>query len=79
MMCDAFIYIFQGLELLAFERFMSFRKTGGNHLQFNVVSIPAAAAKRALEHIQAAGKQQGLQLQPLEGPVKVCHPPSVIC
>lgn len=37
----------QGLELVAFERFMTFRKTGGNHCHINVLPIPAAAAASA--------------------------------
>ena len=37
----------QGQELVAFERFMTFRKTGGNHCHINVLPIPAAAAPSA--------------------------------
>ena len=39
--------VLQGQELVAFERFMSFRKSGGNHCHVNVVPCPASAASTA--------------------------------
>jgi Protein similar to CwfJ C-terminus 1 len=37
----------QGKEAVAFERFMAFRKSGGNHCHINVVPVPASAAATA--------------------------------
>ena len=37
----------QGQELVAFERYMTLRKSGGNHCHVNVLPIPAAAAAGA--------------------------------
>jgi len=37
----------QGQELVAFERYMALRKSGGNHCHVNVLPIPAAAAAGA--------------------------------
>ena len=37
----------QGKEAVTFERFMAFRKSGGNHCHVNVVPAPAAAASQA--------------------------------
>lgn len=37
----------QGKVLVAFERYMSFKKTGGNHCHVNVVPIPAKTASVA--------------------------------
>ena len=39
----------QGKEAVAFERFMAFRKSGGNHCHVNVVPAPASAAASARE------------------------------
>lgn len=54
---------------------MTFKSKGGNHLQFNVLSIPAAAAKKAREVYHAAAKRHGIQLKEVPGPTKV-HPPA---
>lgn len=37
----------QGKEAVTFERFMAFRKSGGNHCHVNVVPASAAAASQA--------------------------------
>ena len=37
----------QGQELVAFERYMTLRKSGGNHCHVNALPIPAAAAAGA--------------------------------
>ncbi len=37
----------QGKEAVAFERFMAFRKSGGNHCHINVIPAPASAASTA--------------------------------
>jgi len=63
------------MEVVAFERSMTFKSKGGNHLQFNVLSIPAAAAKKAREVYHAAAKRHGIQLKEVPGPTKV-HPPA---
>lgn len=42
-------YAAQGLELVAFERYLTLKKSGGNHCHINVIAIPPAAAKQAKE------------------------------
>eukprot|EP00798_Chlamydomonas_sp_ICE-L_P008737 gene8737-33599_t len=42
-------YASQGRELIAFERFLALRKSGGNHCHINVIGVPKAAADRAKE------------------------------
>ena len=37
----------QGKQAVAFERFMAFRRSGGNHCHINVVPVPASAAATA--------------------------------
>lgn len=61
----------QGLELLAFERYMTFKKKGGNHLQFNVLSIPAKTAKNAWKLYEGVAKQHNVHLKEVLGPQKV--------
>jgi hypothetical protein len=36
-----------GKELVAFERYLALRKSGGNHCHINVIAVPSAAAKQA--------------------------------
>ena len=54
-------YAAQGLQLIAFERYLSLRKSsaGGNHAHLNVIGVPAAAAAGAqaafTEALSAAG------------------------
>ena len=57
--------------MLAFERYMTFRKSGGNHCQLNVLPLPAGAAAGARGAFEQAAARHGLALQPLEGPAKV--------
>lgn len=40
-------FLLQGQQAVAFERFMAFRKSGGNHCHINVVPVPVSAAKTA--------------------------------
>lgn len=69
----------QGMELFVFERYMTFRKSGGNHCQINVLPVAAAAAADARATLQRLTAQHGLPLQPLEGPSKVGHPLNMPC
>ena len=61
----------QGKELLVFERFMNFRKTGGNHCQLNVISVSAKAAAGAAATAEKAAQGHSLSLQPVPGASKV--------
>ena len=61
----------QGKELLAFERYMQFRKSGGNHCQINAVPISAAAAEEAEATLERLASQHGFSLQPVPGPPTV--------
>ena len=63
------------MELLAFERYMYFKKKGGNHMQFNVLSIPAASAKQAASSFEAAAEKLGMPLKQVSGPntVSACY------
>ena len=54
-----------------FERFMNFRKTGGNHCQLNVIAVSAKAAAGAAATAQKAAQGHGLSLQPVPGASKV--------
>lgn len=51
---------------------MNFRKSGGNHCQLNVVPVSRSAAATAASALEATAKEQGVPLQPLDGPSKVC-------
>jgi hypothetical protein len=61
----------QGKELFVFERYMIFRKSGGNHCQLNVVPVSSRAAANARSTVESAAKEQGVLLQRLDGPSKV--------
>lgn len=61
----------QGKELFIFERYMIFRKSGGNHCQLNVVPVSTSAAVTATTTIDAAAKEQAVPLQRVDGPSKV--------
>ena len=64
-------FCMQGKELLVFERFMNFRKTGGNHCQLNVIAVSAKAAAGAAATAQKAAQGHGLSLQPVPRASKV--------
>ena len=53
---------------------MTFKSKGGNHLQFNVLSIPAAAARDAKQVYHSVAKRHGIKLKEVPGPTKV-YPP----
>ena len=44
-------YAAQGLQLIAFERYLSLRKSsaGGNHAHINAIGVPSAAVKGSKE------------------------------
>lgn len=56
---------------MVFERFMNFRKSGGNHCQLNVIPVPAKAAAGAKAGIDRIAKGHGFDLQPVAGASKV--------
>ena len=62
--------VLQALEVLAFERYMTFKKKGGNHLQYNVVSIPARTAKNARRLYEEVAREHDVQLKEVPGPHK---------
>ena len=58
-------YAAQGLELIAFERYLSLRKSaggGGNHAHINVLGVPSEAAKGARGAFERALVASGLGL-----------------
>lgn len=63
--------------LLAFERYMTFKKKGGNHLQFNVLSIPAQSAKKARTVYEEVANRHGIKLKEVPGDKQVHFPPKV--
>ena len=63
--------MWQGCELFAFERYMTFRKSGGNHCQLNVLPIASKAAESARSTVEQLARDHGIPLQPLDGPSKV--------
>ena len=70
MRCES---VLQGSELFAFERYMTFRKSGGNHCQLNVFPVSATAAASARADVERLARDHGVPLQPLDGPSKVSH------
>eukprot|EP00208_Stichococcus_sp_RCC1054_P002085 CAMPEP_0206146064 /NCGR_PEP_ID=MMETSP1473-20131121/29358_1 /ASSEMBLY_ACC=CAM_ASM_001109 /TAXON_ID=1461547 /ORGANISM="Stichococcus sp, Strain RCC1054" /LENGTH=638 /DNA_ID=CAMNT_0053542501 /DNA_START=442 /DNA_END=2358 /DNA_ORIENTATION=+ len=58
-------YAAQGKEAVTFERFMAFRKSGGNHCHVNVVPAPAAHAARAREVFDKAAASIGAEFTEL--------------
>ncbi len=50
---------------------MTFRKSGGNHCQFNVLPVSAKAAAGARSTVEQLARDHGVPLQPLDGPSKV--------
>ena len=61
----------QGSEMVVFERFMNFRKTGGNHCQLNVIPVPASASAGAKAAVQKTASFHGFDLQAVPGASKV--------
>lgn len=61
----------QGQELLAFERYMTFKSKGGNHLQFNVLPVPMAVAKHAQRSYESVASRHQVRLKEVIGPDKV--------
>ena len=57
-----------GLELVAFERYLALRKSGGNHCHVNAMGVSPAAAKRARGAFEAAASAAGFELSPLPAP-----------
>ncbi len=57
--------------MVVFERFMNFRKTGGNHCQLNVIPVPASASAGAKAAVQKTASFHGFDLQAVPGASKV--------
>lgn len=55
----------QGQQAVAFERFMAFRKSGGNHCHINVVPVPASAASTARATLDRAAAAVGAEFTEL--------------
>ena len=53
---------------------MTFKKKGGNHLQLNVVSIPASTAGDARRLYERVAKRHDVRLKEVLGPKKVHLP-----
>ncbi|MEW5297133.1 MAG: hypothetical protein WDW36_000361 [Sanguina aurantia] len=51
-----------GKELVAFERHLALRKSGGNHCHINVIAIPPSAAAGARAAFETAAKTAGFEL-----------------
>lgn len=68
--------VLQGKELLAFERYLTMKGRGGNHMQFNAVPIPMEAGKRAKEALFAAAKQHNISFKEVSKSQKVGARPS---
>lgn len=56
---------------------MTFKKKGGNHLQLNVLSIPASAAGNARRLYERVAKRHDVRLKEVPGPQKVRNHPFV--
>ncbi|KAL6749502.1 CwfJ C-terminus 1-domain-containing protein-like protein [Haematococcus lacustris] len=54
-----------GRELVAFERHLALRKSGGNHCHVNVIAVSRDAAKRAKQAFQSATQSAGFSLSEL--------------
>lgn len=50
----------KGKEIVGFERYMRFRKTGGNHCHLNFIAISRAAAQESRKAFEEAGQRHGL-------------------
>ncbi len=60
----------EGKELVAFERFMRLRKSGGNHAHVNVIAVAADAGKNAAAVFESAAARNGFgftRLPPARG------------
>ena len=62
---DAVHGVLQGQQAVAFERFMAFRKSGGNHCHINVVPVPASAADTARATFDRAAAAIGAEFKEL--------------
>ena len=60
--------------MVVFERFMNFRKSGGNHCQLNVIPVPARASAGARAAVQKTASTHGFDLQDVPGASKVGAP-----
>ncbi|KAH7619036.1 hypothetical protein Ndes2526B_g05985 [Nannochloris sp. 'desiccata'] len=60
----------EGKELVAFERFMRLRKSGGNHCHVNAIAVPADAGKNAATVFESVAARHGFgftRLPPASG------------
>ena len=63
--------LWQGKDTVSFERFLHFKKTGGNHAHFNVIAVPPEAGHRAEATFQEAATREDITLQRVPGPSRV--------
>ncbi len=61
-------YASSGKVLVAFERYLSLRKSGGNHCHVNVMGVSAAAGAGARQAFQQAAQAAGYTLTPVPEP-----------
>lgn len=54
-------YAAEGKEAVSFERFMAFRKSGGNHCHVNVIPVPSATAVDARKVLDKASAAIGAE------------------
>jgi len=60
----------EGKELVAFERFMRLKKSGGNHCHINVIAVSPGAAKLARSTFEGTAEKHGFSMEhlpPVEG------------
>ena len=60
----------QGKELVAFERFMRLKKSGGNHCHINVLAIPPTSASRAEQTFASIAATHGFDFVKLPASLK---------
>ena len=65
------IVCLQGKDTVSFERFLHFKKSGGNHCHFNVIAVKPSQGHKAEAMFQAAADRVGMTLQRVAGPSRV--------
>ena len=57
--------------MVSFERFLHFKKSGGNHCHWNAIAVPPSQGHRAETAFQEASTRANLSLQRVAGPSRV--------
>ncbi|KAK9851345.1 hypothetical protein WJX84_006139 [Apatococcus fuscideae] len=55
----------QGLELVAFERFLRLTKSGGNHAHVNIIGVPAHMGATAQQRFESMASQHSFSFNPV--------------